>query len=449
VEKLWKMDNWSLIKKKLAERIPTESFNEWFAETQQLSDESGKLTVLVPEPYFVDFINRYYRVFLQQVLKELDMARDIYFTSNNASPFIKISSNSPNISNPDNSDTVQKKTFKKPRFNSNYTFANFVVGPTNELAYATALAVTENPGYTYNPLFIYGGTGLGKTHLLHAIGHQLLHQYPDFRILFLSAEKFMNEYIVAVRTKKMDQFRLNYRNCDVLLVDDIHILAGKTGTQEEFFNTFNELFDRQKQIVLSSDSLPKDISRLEERLMTRFSWGIIADIQPPELEVRIAILQKKAEKHKIQLSDDIALFIAKRIRQNVRELEGALNKVIAVAKLNDSRITPALVKKSLQIYSNDNENITPDTIIQYISDFYKITPNRLKEKNNSAAIVLPRQIAMYLCKTLTPLSYPEIGRAFGKKHHTTVIYAVEKIRKKIKDDPKFNRLIDSFKISIK
>lgn len=443
------MDIWDLIKTKLADRIPAESFNEWFADTKQILNGNGKITVHVPEPYFADFINRYYRVFLQQILEELNITKEIDFTSKNPSLPQSFNISSQISSNPATLDVPQKLKFKKPRFNINYTFANFVVGPTNELAYATGLAVTENPGYTYNPLFIYGGTGLGKTHLLHAIGHQLSQEYSDLRIVFLSAEKFMNEYIVAVRTKKMDQFRLKYRNCDVLLVDDIHILAGKIGTQEEFFNTFNELFDRQKQIVLSSDSLPKDISRLEERLMTRFSWGIIADIEPPELEVRIAILQKKAEKQNIQLPDDIALFIANKIRQNVRELEGALNKVIAVAKLNDKKITPALVKKSLQIYSNDNENLTPDTIIQYIADFYKLTPGRLKEKNNAATIVLPRQIAMYICKTLTPLSYPEIGRAFGKKHHTTVIYAVEKIRKKIKDDPKFNRLIDSFKISIK
>lgn len=443
------MDTWGLIKTKLADRIPSESFNEWFAESKEILNENGKILVHVPEPYFADFINRYYSGFLQQILEELKLNKEINFTSTPLSSPQNTKTSSQLAPNPDSQDLTPKTTFKKPRFNPNYTFASFVVGPANELAYATGLAVTENPGYVYNPLFIYGGTGLGKTHLLHAIGHQLSQEYADIRILFLSAEKFMNEYIVAVRTKKMDEFRLKYRNCDVLLVDDIHILAGKTGTQEEFFNTFNELFDRQKQIVLSSDSLPKDISRLEERLMTRFSWGIIADIQPPELEVRIAILQKKAEKHKVQLPDDIALFIAKKVRQNVRELEGALNKVIAVAKLNDKKITPALVKKSLQIYSNDNETLTPDTIIQYIADFYKLTPARLKEKNNSASIVLPRQVAMFLCKTLTVLSYPEIGRAFGKKHHTTVIYAVEKIRKRIKDDPKFHRLIDSFKISIK
>ncbi len=443
------MKTWDIIKTKLADRIPSESFDEWFADSQEVESENGKILVHVPEPYFADFINRYYKIFLQQILEELNIKKEIDFTSRSASSPQSPSQHRTEFHRQNVLEATPKIPFKKPRFNPNYTFGNFVVGPTNELAYATSIAVTEKPGYTYNPLFIYGGTGLGKTHLLHAIGHQLSHQYTDLRIVFLSAEKFMNDYIVAVRTKKMDEFRLNYRNCDVLLVDDIHILAGKIGTQEEFFNTFNELFDRQKQIVLSSDSLPKDISRLEDRLMTRFSWGIIADIQPPELEVRIAILQKKAEKNNIKLPDDIALFIAKKIRQNVRELEGALNKVIAVAKLNDKKITPALVKKSLQIYSNDNDTLTPETIIQYVADFYKLTPARLKEKNNSASIVLPRQIAMYLCKTLTSLSYPEIGRSFGKKHHTTVIYAVEKIRKKIKDDPKLSRIIDSFKISIK
>ncbi|NOZ14103.1 MAG: chromosomal replication initiator protein DnaA [Acidobacteria bacterium] len=443
------MDIWDTIKQELSNRIPAESFNEWFADTYQISNENGKISVHVPEPYFSDFITRYYNDFIKQIQDELKIDMDLEFTSETEQQAENKVKESNAVPVTGKTQIKKKSFFQKPRFNPNYTFSNFVVGPTNELAYATSMAVTENPGYTYNPLFIYGGTGLGKTHLLHAIGHKLLIEQPELKILFLSAEKFMNDYIVAVRTKKMDEFRMKYRNCDIFLVDDIHTLAGKTGTQEEFFNTFNELFDRQKQIVLSSDSLPKDISRLEERLMTRFSWGIIADIQPPELEVRIAILQKKAEKQHIQLPNEIALLIAKKVRKNVRELEGALNKVIAVAKLNDKKITPALVKKSLQVYSNDNETITPEMIIQYVSDFYKLTPNKLKEKNNAASIVLPRQIAMFLCKTLTPLSYPQIGRAFGKKHHTTVLYAVEKIRKKIKDDPKFSRLIDSFKISIK
>lgn len=435
------MTLWDKIKKELQNHIPMESFNEWFAETRQLSHVDHTLTVSVPEPYFADFIPEYYHQFLSRALEALNLQLDIHF----AAP-----SNHHARSVASNPQSVPVQPPRRPHFNPLYTFSSFVVGPANELAFATSMAVSDNPGYTYNPLFIYGGTGLGKTHLLHAIGHHLSQQNPDLNILFISAERFTNDYIVAVRTNRTDRFRSKYRTADVLLVDDIHILAGKPGTQEEFFNTFNELFDRQKQIVLSSDSLPKDIPKLEDRLMTRFSWGIIADIQPPELEMRIAILQKKAEKHGIQIDDEVSLFIAKKIRKNVRELEGALNKVVAMAKLNDKRLTVQLARQSLRNYIvDDDELITPRKIIEYVANYYKLSPSRLKEKTNAANIVLPRQIAMYLCKHLTNQSYPEIGKSFGKKHHTTVLYACNKISQRLKDDPKFARLIDSFKVSIR
>ena len=436
------MTTWDKIKNELQNHIPIESFNEWFAETRQLSHTDHTLTISVPEPYFADFIPEYYQQFLDKALHVLGLDLQITF----AAP-----SNSLHRAMPaDPIPAVSHVPTRRPHFNPMYTFSSFVVGPTNELAFATSMAVSDNPGYTYNPLFIYGGTGLGKTHLLHAIGHQLMERDPSLNILFLSAERFTTDYIHAVRTNRTDQFRAKYRTVDILLVDDIHILAGKPGTQEEFFNTFNELFDRQRQIVLSSDSLPKDIPKLEDRLMTRFSWGIIADIQPPELEMRIAILQKKAEKHGITIDDEVSLFIAKKIRKNVRELEGALNKVVAMAKLNDKRLTVQLARQSLRNYIvDDDELVTPKKVIEYIANYYKLTPSRIKEKTNAATVVLPRQIAMYLCKTMTNLSYPEIGKAFGKKHHTTVLYACSKITQRIKDDPKFARLIESFKVSIR
>ncbi len=437
------MSNWDNIKKELRNHIPTESYDEWFAETRELTLENNILTVSVPEPYFADFIREYYLPFVQRAMDALGISFSVQFKPTNGSVRPAASPSSEPYSR-----SLSRKPL--PHFNPMYTFSSFVVGPTNELAFATSNAVADTPGYTYNPLFIYGGTGLGKTHLLHAIGHQLLKTNPDTQILFTTAERFTTDYIQAVRTNRTDQFRAKYRNVDVLLVDDIHILAGKPGTQEEFFNTFNELFDRQRQIVLSSDSLPKDIPKLEERLLTRFSWGIIADIQPPELEMRIAILQKKAEKHRILIPEEVALYIAKKIRKNVRELEGALNKVVAMAKLNDRKLTVQLTRQALRHHlPDDDELITPKKIIEYVAQYYKLTPSRIREKTNAASIVLPRQIAMYLCKTLTDLSYPEIGKAFGKKHHTTVLYAYNKINKRLQDDPKFARLIESFKISIR
>jgi len=438
------MSLWQQIKDQLKQQIPDESFREWFADTWEIRAETDTIWVGVPEPYFADFIHEYYMPFVRQAATVAGISHDVRFTSDTAT-------DSPEPSHPVTPvASAPAPGTPRPHFNPMYTFSSFVVGPTNELAYATSRAVADNPGFTYNPLFIYGGTGLGKTHLLHAIGHHVLEHNPAAKILFYSAERFTTDYIQAVRTNRMDHFRARYRSADITLVDDIHILAGKPGTQEEFFNTFNELFDRQKQIVLSSDSLPKDIPKLEERLMTRFSWGIIADIQPPELEIRIAILQKKAEKHGVFLPEEVALFIAKKVRRNVRELEGALNKVVAMSRLNDKPLSVALARQGLRsVLIDDDELITPKKIMEYVANYYKLPPSRLKEKTNVAQVVLPRQIAMYLCKTLTNLSYPEIGKFFGKKHHTTVLYAVNKIQKRINEDPKFARLIESFKISIR
>ena len=336
------------------------------------------------------------------------------------------------------------KNLTKLTLNPDYIFENFVVGPSNELAYATCKAVAESPGVLYNPLYIYGDTGLGKTHLLHAVAHRFCDLFPEKRILLISAERFFFDYVSALKTNNFIPFREKYREVDILLVDDIQYLANKGGTKEEFFSTFNELFDKKKQIVISSDSLPNDIYQFQERLVSRFKWGIVADIQPPELETRIAILTKKAKIFKFDIRDDAIYFIATKLRKNVRELEGALKKCGLIAELKKSPITVEVAKEALRDVIAEGDIVSPEKIMKFVADYYKIPVSKLKEKNNSRNIVLPRQVSMYLCKQLTNLSFPEIGKAFGNKHHTTVMYACNQVEDKMSSDPRFKRLIESF-----
>jgi len=434
-------NTWEKIKTHLEKEINEESFREWFAGTMQLEEDKDSVTVQLIEEYAETLIQEHYNEIIEKIKRKLRITKDILFVFN---PKEKTETS-----------RKRKKTGKinknsKPNFKKGYSFDSFVVGPSNELAHATSIAVTNNPGSSYNPLFIYGGTGLGKTHLLHAIGHSFIEKYPDKKIIYVSADKFTSDFVSSFRTQNVDNFKEKYRSADVLLVDDVHSLAGKTQTMEEFFNTFNHLFEMQKQIVLTSDSLPQDISRLEERLMSRFMWGLIADIKPPDLETRMAILQKKAEQEKVILPDEVTFFIAKRIRKNVRELEGALNKFIAMAKLKGTEMSVDIAKDCLSTYiSEEDEFITPKKIIEYVAGYYKLPASKLKEKDNKKQIVVPRQIAMYLCKMLTDKSFPEIGKAFGNKHHTTVIYACKQVEKKMQEDLKYNRLVESFLSSIR
>jgi chromosomal replication initiator protein len=437
-----KDNNWDKIKQQLKNEISEDSYNEWFSGTKQVDEDKNSITVRLVEEYADTIIREHYNDTIEKIKQQLKLDKDILFVYKSETD-VKEKKNV-------TKKTSSKKVFSRPKFKKSYTFDSFVVGPSNELAHATSIAVTNNPGSSYNPLFIYGGTGLGKTHLLHAIGHSLLDKYPEKKIIYVSADKFTSDFVSSFRTGNVDNFKEKYRSADVLLVDDVHSLAGKTQTMEEFFNTFNHLFEMQKQIVLTSDSLPQEISRLEERLMSRFMWGLIADIKPPNLETRMAILQKKAEQEKVELPDEVTFFIAKRIRKNVRELEGALNKFIAMAKLKGSKMSVEIAKDCLSTYiSEDDEYITPKKIIEYVAGYYKIAPSRLKEKGNKKQIVIPRQIAMYLCKMLTDKSFPEIGKEFGNKHHTTVIYACKQVEKKMQEDLKFNRLVESFLSSIR
>jgi len=321
--------------------------------------------------------------------------------------------------------------------NPRYTFDTFVAGPSNQLAFAASQAAASTYPPKYNPVFICGGVGLGKTHLLHAIGHHHLAMRPGARIVYLSSERFMNEYVNAIRTGKMHDFRRRYREgIDVLLIDDVQFLAGKDGTQDEFFHTFNALHDCHKQIVLTADRKPHEISDVADRLRTRFAWGLLADIEPPELEVRIAILRKKAAVENIHMPDDVALYIASSIKSNVRELEGALIRLAAYASLSKRHIDLVFAQETLGgALTRPREHITVDTVIKAVASYYGVKPNDIKSPRRHKSVAGPRAIAMYLARHLTKDSYPDLGRAFGGKHHTTVISAVEKIELRIKEDP--------------
>lgn len=327
--------------------------------------------------------------------------------------------------------------------NPKYTFEKFVVGSSNQFAHAASLAAAETPGKTYNPLFIYGGVGLGKTHLMHAIGHSIKERDRHLRVSYITSEKFMNELINAIRYDKTQSFRERYRSIDVLLMDDVQFMAGKERTQEEFFHTFNTLHNDQKQIVITSDCPPRDIPTLQERLHSRFEWGLIADIEPPDLETKVAILKRKADLDGIFLPDDIAIFIAGKIRSNVRELEGSLVRLVAISSLRGVPISKMLAQDAMKniIDSERPEGLTMERIGRAVASHYKLTVEEMKSKNNARAISLPRQVAMYLCKRLTKHSYPEIGREFGGKHHTTVMHSFDKIDALTKEDRNFHKTV--------
>ena len=329
------------------------------------------------------------------------------------------------------------------QLNQRYTFDGFVIGAGNQFAHAAAKAVAENPSKAYNPLFLYGGVGMGKTHLMQAIGHEVKQRQPQASICYLSSERFTNEMINSLRYDKMTSFRDKFRNVDVLLIDDIQFLAQKERTQEEFFHTFNALHESSRQIVIASDRPPKELAEIEDRLRSRFEWGLIADIQPPDLETKVAILQKKAESEHVTLPTDVALFIASNIRSNVRELEGALIRLIAHSSLIGAEITLSYAQQVLKNFIDSQvKKITIDSIQKQVAEQFGLRLAEIKAKNNSRAIVYPRQIAMYLAKHMTEASLPEIGRQFGGKHHTTVLHSIDKIEEVRKTDKDLNRLLN-------
>ncbi len=350
-----------------------------------------------------------------------------------------------------NQSVVPAQVAFDPALNSKYTFDSFVVGSCNQFAHAASLAVAEAPGKTYNPLYLYGGVGLGKTHLMHACGHAIKQRNPHLQLCYLSSERFMNELINSIRYDKTQAFREKYRSVDVLLIDDIQFMAGKERTQEEFFHTFNSLYELQKQIVITSDCPPREIPTLEERLHSRFEWGLIADIEPPDLETKVAILKRKAETMGVSIPDDVALLIATRVKNNVRELEGSLIRLVAISSLRGLPISKDIVQDAIRNIAGDEDPgvVTIQQIQKAVAANYKLTVEQLVSKNNSRPVSFPRQIAMYLCKKLTKHSYPEIGRAFGGKHHTTVMHSCEKIQSMATADSGFQRLLLSLSEPLK
>jgi chromosomal replication initiator protein len=327
-------------------------------------------------------------------------------------------------------------------FNPKYLFKTFVVGKSNEFAWAAAKAVAENPSHSYNPLFLYGGVGLGKTHLLHAIGQEIARSRPHLRVLYLAAEPFVNELINSIRFDRMPAFRERYRTIDVLMIDDVQFIANKERTQEEFFHTFNTLYTSQKQIILSSDSSPRNIPTLEERLRSRFEWGLIADIQPPDLETKVAILQRKAYQEEVTLPDEVAEFIAQQVRSNIRELEGLLNRVLAFSSLTGKPLSATLARETLKdILPEEGKKPNANEIIKAVAKHYDLKISEIKSKSNSQQVVFPRKVAMFLLRKLAELSYPEIGKLFNDKHHSTVMYSVKDIEERRSKDSDLDRVL--------
>ncbi|MDP3790472.1 MAG: chromosomal replication initiator protein DnaA [Candidatus Omnitrophota bacterium] len=423
-------------------------FNIWFGPIRLVSSTESSITLEVQNKLFQEMLlDRYLKIINSSVAKSCGKEMRVEFV-------LTESSDAPKQAQPQDIPKTPGKPFwpfarekqdtgKEIGLNPRYTFDSFVVGPSNRFAHAATNAVCDSPAKAYNPLFIYGGVGLGKTHLMHAIGHKALQRAPKTKILYISSEDFTNQLIASIQNRTTMKFREKYRNVDILLIDDIHFIAGKESTQEEFFHTFNTLYDAHKQIVVSSDRPPKEIQSLEERLVSRFEWGLVTDIQPPDFETRMAILKKKSERDGIVLPDDVYYFLAEKVKSNIRELEGALIRVVAYAKLIGREITVDMVKEVLKDMIREGEkNITIDLIQKKVCEYFDIKLSDMKVKKRSRGIAYPRQIAMYLARQLTDYSLPEIGEYFGGRDHTTVMHAFDKIQNDLKIKKGLSSLIE-------
>jgi chromosomal replication initiator protein len=451
------MDLWESVLSRLETRLDPHTFNTWLRPTALAWRDDTAVHVAVPNDVFRDWLRDNYSDLIRDALSELTGGPlTVEFTTSVPTggyrPSAK-SATSTDVSSREAAGGGNRFEHSVPvsgPLNSKYKFESFVVGASNQLAHAAARAVAESPSRSYNPLFLYGGVGLGKTHLMHAIGHKILSDNPDLRLVYISSERFMNELINSIRYDRTFDFREKYRNVDILLMDDIQFLAGKERTQEEFFHTFNALYDAQRQIVLTSDSPPKEIPTLEERLRSRFEWGLLADIQAPDLETKIAILRKKAEAENVDIPDDVMLFIATSSKSNIRELEGALIRLVAYSSLTCEKVTVQLARSVLRDSLNTRSTvITIDTIQENVADYFGLRPVDLRSKSNARRITQPRQIAMYLCKQLTNHSLPEIGRAFGGKHHSTVIHSVRKIESECESNEETQRVVNKLLEALK
>jgi chromosomal replication initiator protein len=439
------MNVWDQILARIETKVNRYSFYTWFRPTSLAAEDRTSITVRVPNAVFLDWLTKHYSGVMAEAMAEVKRPNlTVRFVPDSATDTAAIPLNADEAAALD----VDPEAGPPPGttgLNPRYTFDSFIVGSSNQFAHAACRAVAEAPSRSYNPLFIYGGVGLGKTHLMHAVGQYVLDHDRNLKLTYISSERFMNEMINAVRYDRVLDFRERYRSIDVLLVDDIQFLAGKEGTQTEFFHTFNALYDSQKQIVLSSDSPPHEIPALEERLRSRFEWGLITDIQPPDLETKVAILKKKAETEAVPLPDGVAMYIAAKIKSNIRELEGSLIRLIAFASLTGQEITLQLAQEVLKnMLDHEEKAVTIEAIQKFVADYYNLKMAELKSRNNSKSVAMPRQVAMYLCKSLTHASLPEIGRSFGGKHHSTVIHSIRKVEDMRKKDGNFNNLIGNF-----
>ena len=465
------MDRWNQALLTIKELVGSQCYDTWFRPVTCLGMKKGVLRLIVPtESFRKCLLENYASLLLDAIsniahISQADIKLDITVDSLDSTNLLEsdvfdITSNSLIDSPADQIQTVLTEIEPTDSFttflNPNYTFDNFVVGSSNEFAHAAALAVAEKPAKAYNPLYLYGGAGLGKTHLMYAVGNFIKSRNSRARLFYLSSEQFMNDFIIAVRHKESGQmlnFRQKYRDIDVLLMDDIQFLVGKNLTQIEFFHTFNALFNAQKQIVIASDCAPKQISTLDERLHSRFECGLVADIQPPDFETKLAIIKRKSQGDLANLSDEVAQFIAAGIRSNVRELEGALNRLSAIVSLNGIKpedINIAYAKDVLRgLIKDEASGLSSESIVNAVASFFALKPAQLRTKTNAKPIALPRQIAMYMCKKLTNQSLPQIGKDFGGKHHTTVLHSVRKIETLRKNDPKISDAVIKIENSLR
>src|SRR6266540_1985662 len=463
---------WDGILHSIERSVNGESFETWFRPIhfEGIDSSSRVIRLRAPNKFVKDWVTLNYCNLVDRSLNELSLGgysivwlgNDEFTKTRETAPFsLKQESSADEVNSgellPAKGNTAGTSTRARnglfsetkyglsiePSLSPKYTYDNFVVGSCNQFAHAASLAVAETPGKTYNPLYLYGGVGLGKTHLMHACCNAIRQLNSHLRVSYLSSERFMNELINSIRYDKTQGFREKYRSVDVLLIDDIQFMAGKERTQEEFFHTFNTLYEQQKQIVISSDCPPREIPTLEERLHSRFEWGLIADLEPPDLETKVAILKRKAETTGFVIPDDVALFIAGRVKNNVRELEGSLIRLLAISSLRGDKISKALAQDAIRNIASEEEPgvITIEQIQRVVAAHYKLTVEQLVSKNNARQFAFPRQIAMYLCKKLTKHSYPEVGRAFRGKHHTTVIHSFEKIQSLSAADSGLQRLL--------
>jgi chromosomal replication initiator protein len=425
---------WDRLLAALQDKVPPSALESWFRSCRLVAVDGDHLRIAAPNPFTRDWLIQHHLTALEAAAQDTLGGHPQIFIELDRDP------------SPHAGRALRDAPTPSPStgLSSRYTFETFVVGNSNQFAQAACQAVADLPSKAYNPLFIYGGVGLGKTHLLHAVGHQISRLYPSLRLLYLSTERFTNELINAIRYDRTAEFRGKYRNIDLLLIDDIQFISGKERTQEEFFHTFNDLYEARRQIVVSSDCAPKEIPEIEERLRSRFEWGLIADIQPPDFETRVAILKKKAEIERVRLPDDVAYLIATRIKANIREIEGSLTRMIAFCSLSGREMNVDLAQEVLsELWGDEERVITIDHIQRRVAEFFGVKLSDMRAKNRTKAVAFPRQIAMYLARQLTHASLAEVGRAFGGKDHTTVLHAAEKVHALIQDDPKFKRTLDT------